>query len=158
MSSFPSTPPATDLQALVYMSTAVGTPTREDLDHLLARARARNETHGVTGVLLYSEGSFMQYIEGTQDALDRVYEAIRLDPLHHHIFEVLREPIARREFAQWTMELRTTAASGMGLPSPLDDVARTLADPPRAGSPALLLLQAFWNRGLGTRYARALEE
>ncbi|MES3001921.1 MAG: BLUF domain-containing protein [Pseudomonadota bacterium] len=155
--SSPVTPPAPpDLQTLVYMSTATRNPTRGELDHLLEKAQMRNEQHGVTGVLLYSEGSFIQCIEGAADALDLVYGFILADPLHQHIFEVLREPIEERLFGDWSMAVRATAASGLGMPRQDDSLARMLADPPPTHAPSLLLLQAFWNRGLGSRYARAI--
>ncbi len=53
----------TQLYNLVYVSSAVRPPTEAELRHLLQRAQERNRTQGVTGVLLFDAGNFMQYIE-----------------------------------------------------------------------------------------------
>jgi Sensors of blue-light using FAD len=95
-----------DLQAIVYVSAATHLLAPAEIDHLLRRARERNAEAGVTGLLLYSDGSFMQYIEGPRDELQCIYAIILKDPLHHHIEELLVEPIAAREFADWSMAYR----------------------------------------------------
>jgi hypothetical protein len=51
------------LQALTCVSSARGPMTGAGLQNLLQRARANNRREGVTGVLLYADGNFMQYIE-----------------------------------------------------------------------------------------------
>ena len=59
--------PETDLDSLVYVSSAVKLLRPEEIEYLLTRARERNEEYGITGVLLYIGGNFMQYIEGPAD-------------------------------------------------------------------------------------------
>lgn len=54
---------------LVYMSAALWRPTRSDLVTLLAKARQNNSQLGVTGMLLYHDGSFMQVLEGEEPAV-----------------------------------------------------------------------------------------
>src|SRR5471030_38236 len=92
-----------DLNAIVYVSSAVQPVHRDDLDALLARARVRNLAEQVTGLLLYCEGSFIQYLEGPPAALLRIYASINKDPLHHGIIELLNDPVATREFDGWSM-------------------------------------------------------
>ena len=139
------------LHTLTYMSTATHSPTPKELDHLVARAKARNEIEGVTGALIYSEGGFIQCIEGDNDALSRIYEFIKADRLHHSILELIREPIEAREFAEWSMTLRSTNPSLNAYPSS-DRLHQMLMMVPGAASPARHLLAAFWNGGLGTRH------
>jgi hypothetical protein len=108
----------------------------------------------VTGVLLYAEGRFHQYIEGPAAGLERVYAAIQRDPLHHNIFEFLREPIQQREFSNWTMGYRGTGAvQGIADDAELTDL---LQDESIDLTPGRLLLNAFWKKGLGESYQRAL--
>lgn len=145
-----------ELQAISYTSSAVHIPSRDEIENLLIKARARNQQESVTGVLLYCDGSFHQYIEGPSEGLDRVYAAILRDPLHHHIFEMLREPIEQREFAAWSMGYR-----GSDLLSGTQDeesLTALLADESFRLTPGRLLLNAFWTKGLGARYQAALSD
>lgn len=72
---------------------------------LLQRARAVNEQLGVTGILLHAEcdGSFFQVLEGEREAIDYVFHRIILDKRHSHLTTIIKEPIAERSFADWTM-------------------------------------------------------
>jgi hypothetical protein len=98
----------------------------------------------VTGVLLYAEGTFLQYIEGPAAGLDRAYSAIQRDALHHNIFELIREPIDRREFALWPMGF-PYAQLESGDDS-ISQLVALLGDEAAAMSPGRLLLNAFWAR------------
>lgn len=140
----------TDLQSLIYVSTAVRPLSRPEIDHLLERARARNTQEAITGVLLYSHGNFMQYLEGPACGLAKVYEVIIGDRQHRGIIELLREPIQSREFADWSMAFRSISAFGISNPVELDAVFS-----PRSthnwvcSSAARTLLSKFWNKGIG---------
>lgn len=92
-----------NLHCIVYTSSATDLLSQEEIDHLLSRARQRNSQHDVSGLLLYSEGSFMQYIEGPHDKLMEIYQIIIQDPKHHTIIELLNEPIETRTFESWAM-------------------------------------------------------
>lgn len=70
-----------------------------------------------------------------------MYEAIVRDPTHHQIFEMLRGPIERREFSQWTMGYRGTAP----VDQVEDEALRKLFEPSDwQQSQGRLLLNAFW--------------
>lgn len=141
------------LSSLTYMSSAVGKPRQSDIDHLLTRARIRNEREQVTGILLFAEGSFMQVIEGPEAGIERVYSAIVSDPMHHNILELLHESIEMREFAQWSMAYREVGSREVDL---RDDLAAKLDAPPGDLSAVHHLLAAFWNRGIGSRYSSVM--
>ena len=139
-----------DLYALVYVSNAVRRLTDAEIDTILLKARARNETLGVTGVLLYSDGNFMQYLEGSADALAKIYTAIKASPLHQGIIELLRERIQAREFSDWSMGYRKVTRAGAAAPA--DQTQSLVAKLSPANGPssaAHMLLTKFWNRGLG---------
>ncbi len=91
------------LHAIVYVSSAIHKLTEAELDHLLERSRTRNAREDVTGLLLYGDGNFMQYIEGPQPALNAIFASIKRDPLHRDIIELMNEPVAAREFPGWSM-------------------------------------------------------
>jgi len=137
-----------DLQALVYVSTASHHLSEAEISHLLDRARERNAKEQVTGVLLYSHGNFMQYLEGPRAGVARVYEHIVADGLHHGIIELVREPIPTREFADWTMAFRSISAFGMSSPETFDKLFIAKIDPAVAArSMTHSLLLKFWNKG-----------
>ncbi len=59
----------------------------------------------------------------------RVYEHIVADRLHHGIIELVREPIAAREFSDWTMAFRSISAFGLSSPDKFDDLFLAKIDP-----------------------------
>lgn len=132
------------LRSLTYMSMAVRRPSQDEIDHLLTRARARNEAEQVTGILLYDAGTFFQIIEGTHDSIERTYAVILADPLHHHIIELLDEEIEVRDFEGWSMAYK--AVDGL---VPTDEALSVKLAPAGDISPTRHLLAAFWNGGRG---------
>lgn len=91
------------LTHLIYSSAATRSFSNEDLATLLTRARTKNATHGVTGMLLHVDGSFLQVLEGTPESVEAVFQAICADPRHSQIVTIIREPIPRRAFSDWSM-------------------------------------------------------
>lgn len=90
---------------LTYKSTATATPSAGDLDLLVAKARARNRRLGVTGLLLFEDGCFLQSLEGPPESLNSLWSSIKRDARHEHI-EVLSEHIATaRLFSDWDLLL-----------------------------------------------------
>jgi hypothetical protein len=94
---------ATSLIHCIYASRASAQFRDTDIAALLEKARANNSRLDVTGILLYIEGSFFQILEGDEPVVTRAFETIRLDPRHQQVAQIIREPIAERDFAQWTM-------------------------------------------------------
>jgi Sensors of blue-light using FAD len=141
------------LFGLVYVSTATPLVDLVEIQQLLDRAQQRNARAGLTGVLLYDAGNFMQYVEGPADALARVYASIRGSRLHTGVIEILREPIRVREFPEWSMAFRSAAAFGLSHPAPRDELLMPSGNAtPAAMSPARTILSKFWSRS-GTAHA-----
>ena len=137
-----------DLYALVYVSTASRPLDMLDLSRLQASAQRRNAREGVSGVLLYSDGNFMQCLEGPAHGLARVYDVIRSDAMHYGIIEIVRERIAARQFSEWSMAFRVVGAFAGASPDEQDALLTSrLAGQDPALSPSCRLLANFWNRG-----------
>ncbi len=100
-----------DLFGVAYTSEASRLLSAGDLDRLLVSARSRNSLVGVTGVLLYGEGRFFQYFEGTREGVDEVYARIKGSHLHRNVVELEHQPIPQRVFSRWFMGFRETPAS-----------------------------------------------
>lgn len=89
-----------------YLSSATELWTDEELQRLLAESRANNAEVGVTGVLLYSGGNFIQTLEGPPDAVDDLMARVSEDPRHKDVYVVRRDEITDRAFAEWSMGFR----------------------------------------------------
>lgn len=100
-----------DLVRLIYVSCADHQMSDAELQEILAQAVARNKESGVTGMLLYSDGGFIQVLEGPSDAVDEIYARICGDRRHHSILRLCTDPIEQRDFAGWNMGFRRITAS-----------------------------------------------
>ena len=94
---------------LLYHSRATAPLGEAELLQLLTWSRTYNAAHGITGLLLYSEGYFVQVLEGEEAAVTDVYAHIQRDPRHAQVRTVRQGPGPRR-FAEWSM--------GFGLVAP----------------------------------------
>jgi methanogenic corrinoid protein MtbC1 len=99
------------VSCLSYKSVATTRPSAQDLELLVAQARIRNRSLGVTGMLLFEDGCFFQTLEGPPSALSAVWASIQRDARHNHI-EVLSKHIATaRLFSGWDLLLEVTSES-----------------------------------------------
>ncbi|MFD1143406.1 BLUF domain-containing protein [Larkinella insperata] len=85
------------------MSYSKGLFSDKTLEDILQTSRRNNQRSGVTGVLLYADGSIIQALEGPKETVVALYETILQDPRHWHISTVLSRPIRQRTFSEWSM-------------------------------------------------------
>lgn len=91
---------------LVYVSSATHLFSKEELMGLLNQARLNNERVGITGMLLYKDGDFLQLIEGEEASVRRLYKTIEADPRHRSTIVLSEEPCQERLFTDWSMGFR----------------------------------------------------
>lgn len=91
------------LVRLMYASRAVPAVDQEELLAILRQCKLRNPEHGITGVLCYSEGIFLQVLEGGRSAVNALYNRIVADPRHTQVELMSYEEIGERRFAGWSM-------------------------------------------------------
>lgn len=91
------------LYQIVYQSTANKPFSCQELGQLLTYARANNEKHNITGLLLYNESEFLQVLEGECQELRRVFEHIEADPRHGRIRLFANGPVDAPTFPDWRM-------------------------------------------------------
>ena len=92
--------------SLTYFSTASSALGKDELVGLLDHVRAKNDALGLTGMLLYSDGSFVQTLEGPDEAVEEAFGRIAVDPRHRDVFVALREAVTERAFPTWSMGFR----------------------------------------------------
>lgn len=67
---------------LVYVSSATTLFSQAELIALLESSRQKNAMAGLSGILLYHDGNFMQLLEGAESSVQSTYESIARDPRH----------------------------------------------------------------------------
>lgn len=141
------------LRAIAYVSEASAGVSSTVLDSLLADAARFNTVAGVTGVLLFDGGRFLQYFEGPEDGVAAVHERVLQARSHVGIVELSRGRVPQRYFPYWGMRglavdpgmirqlsagdwagfarhLTAGAPVSSGLDRLLDLLAHTLPEPP----------------------------
>jgi hypothetical protein len=106
----------------LYRSRALGTWGPRELRQLLDQAQQRNARQRLTGLLVFSQGCFVQWLEGAPEALEPVREAILHDARHADVRTLYAPPHAQRLFPDWSMQLAVDegqAAKVDALPLPL---------------------------------------
>jgi hypothetical protein len=88
---------------IIYASVETQSFSPAQLTELLQKARVENERMQLTGILLYSNGNFFQVLEGEPAAVDEMYKKLHLDKRHKQLTLIVREPITKRFFADWSM-------------------------------------------------------
>lgn len=91
------------LVRLMYASRASAPMDQEELTAILRQSKAHNPGTGITGVLCYSGGIFIQVLEGGRDAVNRLYLRIATDTRHHDVVLLTYDEISERRFAGWSM-------------------------------------------------------
>lgn len=97
------------IASLTYKSKAAFNPSNADLDDLVHKARVRNRSAGVTGMLLYENGKFLQTLEGPPEGLKQIWSAIRHDERHTQIEVLSEHVVATRLFSDWDLLLYSRA-------------------------------------------------
>ncbi len=93
------------MKGIIYLSRARINFTKDDLSALAANASARNKKLGVTGYLSFDgEELFIQYIEGEDADVSRLFELIYNDN-RHKVTHFLKCDVDDRRFPDWAMQL-----------------------------------------------------
>ena len=90
------------LVRLLYASRAVDT-SADAIDAILSQSRQHNPSCGITGILCYGGGIFLQAIEGGRMPVSALYGHIQKDPRHKDVALLHYEEITERRFGGWTM-------------------------------------------------------
>lgn len=88
---------------LIYASIADSGYGWETIKSILESSERNNERDQLTGVLLFSDGMFLQILEGERLAVTRTFERILSDARHHSVTLIQFCEITKRDFASWRM-------------------------------------------------------
>jgi hypothetical protein len=90
------------LVRLLYCSRAVDAGP-EAIESILSESRHHNPACGITGILCYGDGVFLQCIEGGRRQVNELYASIQKDARHKEVVLLLYEEILERHFGGWSM-------------------------------------------------------
>lgn len=125
------------MHALIYVSSAVRPLSRDELVVLLVTCRENNARMGITGMLLYKEGNFMQVLEGEEPAVRALYEKIRTDPRHTGEILLWQGPLEGRQFGEWSMGFQDLdSEEARSTPGYSEFLNTTLSSDEFAGNPS----------------------
>lgn len=82
------------LKALMSFSTLMS---------LAEDAKEKNAHDGITGFLCFGNNNFLQYVEGSKDAIDRLVNRLKADRRHKDFRILMQKCIPERLFKEWPM-------------------------------------------------------
>ncbi|URR35050.1 BLUF domain-containing protein [Thermosynechococcus sp. HN-54] len=93
------------LHRLLYLSCAMDGLSYPDLRDIMAKSEVNNVRDGMTGILCYGNGMFLQTLEGDRQKISETYARILKDPRHHSAEIIEFKAIEERTFIHWSMRL-----------------------------------------------------
>jgi hypothetical protein len=88
---------------VIYSSQATMPFDIHDIEEILTKARVRNESLDITGVLIYVDGVFIQVLEGKKDRVLELMRSIESDPRHSLLKLFYQAEMSTRTFDDWRM-------------------------------------------------------
>lgn len=96
----------------LYVSHAAREFTADELAEIATEAAESFKQVGITGMLLYGCGVFIELIEGDPHYVEFVMETIRTDPRHNTLTTITVGKTPKRVFQDWTMHVLNTGIIG----------------------------------------------
>ena len=138
---------------LIYTSAETVPFSPEALNASLFKARQRNSVYKVSGMLLYDSGSFLQVLEGPEDAVETILTSILREGRHGSQKVLSRLKVERRDFAEWSMAFVDSSLS-LRRPAGLVDYSRVLPGLPDASAQAQRFIRYSRKDFAGRAWAR----
>ena len=139
---------------LIYFSHATQAMESKDLKDLLTRARERNKLRGITGLLLYQSGYFLQALEGDDDTVHELFKKIQKDSRHHTVTKIYDQEADERNFKDWQMGFYLVTGKDL---EGYDGYSEVLSDEVETSEIDLANEMTFVTVSLFKQYVRAAE-
>lgn len=137
------------LSHLIYVSNRLPQCTQQEIDKILDACQRNNKNYDITGVLLYSDTKFIQYIEGEYSQIIQLYDRIKTDKRHSNPVLLTSTPIQKRSFPSWQMGSKKVDVASVDFKTKVSDEDRRVFDSMLAGQPgsdtkAIALINKFF--------------
>ncbi len=100
---------------LIYVSSAYNLLSSNELSDLLSISVKNNVLRNISGFLIYSDGNFIQVLEGDEADVEFFFKKISSDKRHHDVIIIDRSYIEHRDFESWSMGFKTLAHDEIAL-------------------------------------------
>lgn len=136
------------LKYLAYVSRQSYILTNDDISNLLVSCRTNNTRNEITGMLIYFDGTFVQFLEGPENTINILFDKIKNDKRHQEIIPLVEGIATQREFGDWSMAFKKLTA---------DDTSKIVGQKdfkkedlfkgkdPNSEHPGLVLIKSFVN-------------
>jgi hypothetical protein len=88
----------------LYCSHATALMSDRELTRILEKSKINNASQGITGLLVYGGGMFLQWLEGPRDKVEALMGRLELDPRHETIVRLqVLDGLKERLYPTWAM-------------------------------------------------------
>ena len=138
-----------NLFQLVYTSKRKPDCSDAEIDKILGACKKNNPQQNITGVLLYTDKMFVQYLEGDSRKILALYDSIKKDDRHERSVLISYGPLNERAFPNWHMGAKTLSEDDVDFHTEITHEDKKLLDAvlrgeKQEGLSALNLLKKFF--------------
>lgn len=119
---------------LAYLSRAAEPFEEQELFQLIDHSQRNNKARGLSGMLVYNSGYFLQLLEGPEATVESLMETIGRDPRHVEIKRVFERHTSQRIFGSWYMAYKNLSTFNPLLRQRVEDLITQLAGKSRVES------------------------
>lgn len=134
------------IKYLAYVSRQSFILSNEEISNLLVTCRTNNSKAAITGMLIYFDGTFVQFLEGPENNIDQLFQKIKKDKRHQDVVLLIDGNQPEREFSNWSMAykeltLEETAKRSGQKQFRKEDLFK--GKDPNTSHPGLVLIKSF---------------
>ncbi len=133
------------MHSLVYRSVAIDSFELSEIYKMLSDARAFNARHNITGCLLYHDHKFLQFLEGEEKEIQRLFQRIKKDSRHHDLEIICEERNSARLFDEWSMAFHDYGLNGTSAHLKLKQIDNFFEESDAFTKPSTLAIPFFAN-------------
>ncbi len=143
---------------IAYCSIATRSLRQVSMDELIERSQRNNVLHGITGLIMRDGDLIIQWFEGSQDAVDRLWAMIQQDERHHCVVQLVhRQGVAKRLFANWSLQTASRNEMMAIIRQARAQASKDQGSEPSPWQHALSTLSILIDPELSAFYANALQ-
>jgi hypothetical protein len=87
-----------------YVSSSRKGMALKEIEEMVEKAAKYNSDNGITGIMLFKGGIFLQLLEGEASKINTLFESkIKKDDRHSNIIEIFNIEARERMFEEWSM-------------------------------------------------------
>lgn len=93
------------MRFIIYSSKANRDISQEEPHQILEVSKKNNEANNVTGMLVLYKDTFIQMLEGEEEAVYATFDRIMSDERHDSVLVLFEGTVDKRHFPSWKMAL-----------------------------------------------------